>query len=1123
MANGLNIVETITEKLSQYLNKPVNANLTKSIVLFYKQNSSFEGFVNYVKILGLQEIEKSTDIYELVRDNIDKIDGILLTIELPKSLKAGPDSNQKKIKKKLVFTFDEDNLEEESVKPVVFKKIPKKGVNKVLINFNEEEDGMENVVIKPQTKFKKLKKEDTQRIKEVDHILPEVKSDSPKSTTVKPSKPLVTLSQLAQQEATLSSPSSEQDELQEWEELKLAEEYLEGVENDREWYMNDENSHPGYDDFDTDDYKSNMVQKRPKKNRLLTGGGFDEITGEYVDHDHEQSDYNDLSTIPLESHFFVPPFLQLAQEYLRFQIEGGTNIRSVGATVDPIKDPSSELALSAKKGSFVVQDKKSKKERAKRIQDTVGLTGTSIGNALGVNDDDEDDEVVNPKDQEDTTTSHTSIQEQRRTLPAYSVKEDLVRTIMENQVTIVIGETGSGKTTQLTQFLFEEGLGSNVATCGTKKMIACTQPRRVAAMSVAKRVSEEMDVKLGEEVGYSIRFEDRTNSKKTIIKYMTDGILLREILTDPLLESYLCVIMDEAHERSLNTDVLLGLFKELIRKRKDLKLIVTSATMNADRFTKFFGEAPQFTIPGRSFPVDVLYSKSVTNDYVESAVKQILTIHLLNSQNGNDGDILVFMTGQEDIEMTGEVLREKMDLLDNPPALDIFPIYSSMPADLQKKIFNKKNDKRRKVVIATNIAETSLTVDGVKYVIDCGLVKMKVYNAKLGMDTLQVIPISLANAQQRSGRAGRTGPGIAYRLYTERAVENDQMYLQPIPEIQRTNLSNVMLLLKSLKVEDINSFSFLDPPPQDLLNCSLYDLWAIGALDNLGQLTDLGRLMSDFPMEPTLAKTIILSCQPEFNCSEDIITIVAMLSVPPVYYRPKERQREADMMREKFYVNESDHLTLLNIYNQWQQNLKRLKNNYGKINHWCNSNFLQLKSLLRAKDIKLQLELIMKKNKFKIVRAKDDEDIKKCLCASFFQQLAKLMKINIHGSPEFMNLRHKYMKMHLHPTLSLNGSNLSSPYVIYHELVLTTKEYMNYVTCIQPVWLLEFGYIYYNIPDQSYRKYQDKLPSNLITKPEFLKSIEEDGIKYQQLQIAKNFKRKKVQKNNATKFSRRPF
>lgn len=1093
MADGTNIVETITERLCVYLNKSVNSNLTKSIVQYYHRNSELHGFIAHVKILGLKDTAHATEVYELVRDNIDKIDRILENDDstvLPLTQVPKP-----KVKKaNLALSFD-DEEEIHETKPVAFKELTKKGI-----------------------KFKKLNKRDTQRIKEVDpDELPIVE----KSVEKPSKKPSISLSELAQQEVLQQSEEPViSSELEELEDLKQAEQYLEDIENDREWYMNDETAHSGYGEIDTD-YSSKITHKKVR-NRDLTGGGFDKVTGEYIDHDHEQSDYNDLSILPLESHFYVPPFLEQAKEFLHFQFEGGNDIRNIGATINPIKDPTSELAFSAKNGSFLVQDKKSQKERSKRIQDTIGIAGTSIGNALGINDEESGDKTESVVDNdEDSATSFVSIQEQRRTLPAFAVKEDLMRTIMENQVTVVIGETGSGKTTQLTQFLFDEGLGLNMEANGTKKMIACTQPRRVAAMSVAKRVSEEMGVKLGQEVGYSIRFEDRTNSKKTIIKYMTEGILLREILTDPLLDSYLCVIMDEAHERSLNTDILLGLFKNLLLKRKDLKLIVTSATMNADRFTKFFGEAPQFTIPGRTFPVDVLYSKISTNDYVDAAVKQILTIHLQNSQHGNDGDILVFMTGQEDIEMTGEVLKEKLSLLDNPPPIDVFPVYSSMPADLQKKIFNKKNDKRRKVVIATNIAETSLTVDGVKYVIDCGLVKMKVYNAKLGMDTLQVIPISLANAQQRSGRAGRTGTGTAYRLYTERATEEDQMFLQPIPEIKRTNLSNVMLLLKSLNVDDINSFPFLDPPPQDLLNCSLYDLWAIGALDNLGQLTELGKLMSDFPMDPTLAKMIILSCKLEFNCSEDIITIVAMLSVPPVYYRPKERQKEADMIREKFYVNESDHLTLLNVYNQWEQNLKKVKNNYGKISTWCGKNFLHLKSLLRAKDIKIQLELIMKKNKFKVIRAKDDDDIKRCLCASFFQQLAKLMKINIHGSPEFMNLRHKYMKMHLHPTSSLNGSNLSSPYVIYHELVLTRKEYMNYVTCVQPTWLLQYGYIYYNIPVASYRKYQDKLPQNLIDQTQFVKSMEEDKMKYLEVNNTKLFKRKKVHLIN--KFTRRPF
>ena len=626
-----------------------------------------------------------------------------------------------------------------------------------------------------------------------------------------------------------------------------------------------------------------------------------------------------------------------------------------------------------------------------------------------------------------------SIREQREYLPIFAVREELLKIIREHQVVVIVGETGSGKTTQLTQYLAEAGYGSY-------GMVGCTQPRRVAAMSVAKRVSEEMDVKLGEEVGYAIRFEDCT-SKKTKIKYMTDGVLLRESLRDPDVDAYSAVVMDEAHERSLQTEVLMGLLKRVVQRRRDLKLIVTSATMNATKFSDFFGGVPIFTIPGRTFPVDVMFSKTPFEDYVEAAVKQILTIHLSHPP----GDILCFMTGQEDIEITCRVVEERLAQLEGAERLSVLPIYSQLPADLQAKIFERAQDGVRKCVVATNIAETSLTVDGVKYVVDTGYSKLKVYNPKMGMDSLQITPVSQANANQRSGRAGRTGPGTCYRLYTQSAFEKE-MFPNNIPEIQRTNLANVVLLLKSLNVKNLLEFDFMDPPPQDNILNSMYQLWILGALDNQGELTDLGRKMVEYPLDPSLSKMLIFA--QDAGCSEEIITIVSMLSVPTVFYRPKERAEESDQARERFFVAESDHLTLLHVYTQWKS--------HGCRESWCVQNFVHGKALRKAREVRQQLQDIMESDGTTLSSCGTRWDVvRQCICSAYFHQAAKMKRLG-----EYANLR-TGMPCHLHPTSALYGLGYTPDYIVYHELVMTSKEFMQCVTTVDPIWLAELGPMFF--------------------------------------------------------------
>lgn len=506
-------------------------------------------------------------------------------------------------------------------------------------------------------------------------------------------------------------------------------------------------------------------------------------------HGNFEDDNEDIR-IHLLVHDLKPPFL-----------DGKTVFTKQLEPISAVRDPQSDMAVFSRKGSKVVKERRQQKERQKQAQEATGLAGTALGNVMGVKDDDVDSAAppINGAEEKhkgskfaehlkkDTGQSDfsrsKSLREQREYLPAFAVREELLKVIRDNQVTIVVGQTGSGKTTQLTQFLYEDGYAKH-------GIIGCTQPRRVAAMSVAKRVSEEMEVPLGGLVGYTIRFEDCT-SKQTSIKYMTDGVLLRESLTSTDLDQYSCLIMDEAHERALNTDVLMGLIKKVLARRRDLKLIVTSATMNSERFSRFYGGAPEFFIPGRTFPVDIQYSRSPCEDYVDSAVRQVLAIHVSQPV----GDILVFMTGQEDIEVTCELIAERLAQLNNPPKLSILPIYSQMPADLQAKIFDKAAPGVRKCIVATNIAETSLTVDGIMYVVDSGFSKLKVYNPRMGMDTLQITPISQANASQRAGRAGRTGPGKAFHLYTERAFR-DEFYIATIPEIQRTNLANTVSTLR---------------------------------------------------------------------------------------------------------------------------------------------------------------------------------------------------------------------------------------------------------------------------------------------------------------------------------------
>ena len=636
-------------------------------------------------------------------------------------------------------------------------------------------------------------------------------------------------------------------------------------------------------------------------------------------------------------------------------------------------------------------------------------------------------------------TVKQTLAEVRKSLPVFPYREQIIEAVNEYQVLIIVGETGSGKTTQIPQYLHEAGYTAD------NKKVGCTQPRRVAAMSVASRVAQEVGTKLGNEVGYAIRFEDCT-SDRTVLKYMTDGMLLREFLGEPDLASYSAIILDEAHERTLHTDILFGLLKDIARFRPELKLLVSSATLDAAKFSGYFDDAPVFNIPGRRYPVDIMYTKAPEADYVEAAVVTTLQIHITQPL---PGDVLIFFTGQDEIESALETLQHRTRGFGTKiPELLVLPIYANLPSDMQAKIFEPTPPGARKVVLATNIAETSITIDNIVYVIDPGFAKQNSYNPKTGMESLIVTPVAKASANQRAGRAGRVAPGKCFRLYTKWAYLNE-LDDNTIPEIQRTNLGSVVLMLKSLGINDLIHFDFMDPPPAETLIRALEQLYALSALNDRGELTKMGRRMAEFPMDPQLSKMLIKAA--EYGVSTEILSICGMLQIgASVFYRPKERALHADNARINFHKPGGDHMTLLHVWNCWAETQFSTQ--------WCFENFIQVRSMRKARDIREQLESMMERVEVDLVSNVGDVDaICKAITAGFFYHTAKLQK-----SLDYRTVKHP-QTVHIHPSSSLHQSQ--PRWVVYHELVFTTKEFMRQIVEIKPEWLCEIAPHYYKKND----------------------------------------------------------
>lgn len=619
-------------------------------------------------------------------------------------------------------------------------------------------------------------------------------------------------------------------------------------------------------------------------------------------------------------------------------------------------------------------------------------------------------------------------------LPVSEKKDDIAALISQHQVVIVCGETGSGKTTQLPKICMSIGRGA-------AGLIGHTQPRRIAARTVADRIAEELGQKIGQSVGYKVRFNDKTHAD-TLVKLMTDGILLAESQNDPYLSQYDTIIIDEAHERSLNIDFLLGYLKWLLPRRPDLKVVITSATIDPDSFSRHFNNAPIINVSGRTYPVEIRYRPIEQKDEEEEEADETsddLQNAILDAvdelHRDMRGDVLIFLNGEREIRETTESLRKH-----HPAKCEILPLYSKLSVAEQERVFKPKGGLR--IVLATNVAETSLTVPGIRCVIDTGHARISRYSHRSKIQRLPIEKISQASANQRSGRCGRVAEGICIRLYSAEDFQARPLFTEP--EILRTNLSAVMLQMLSLKLGEIEDFPFIEPPDDKMIRDARGTLQEVNALDKSGKLTEIGKQLAQIPTDPKLARMLLAA--DKLQCLHEVSIIVSALSIQDPREKPADKLPQADQKHAVFKAEDSDFLTFVNIWKVFQEQQKHLSN--SKLRKWCQENFLSYIRMREWQDIHAQImQVVRGELKLKLnVGDAHYADIHRALLPGLLSNIGFK-----HEQFEYLGARN--LKFFIFPG---SGQYKARPkWIMAAEQVETSKVYARTVAKIEPEWIEE--------------------------------------------------------------------